>query len=638
MRCPCLISASSVKSAVNSKPKAYEPLAHKSLITTGQLERMTFLSHACSITTLKDCRATVCCFLIFFLATVSSAQHTTTPQFPKREVRGVWLTTVNGADWPKPEFMGNVAAQESSLVAILETLKKANMNTVLFQVRPRGNAFYCSSYEPWSAELTGTLGQNPEWDPLQFALQEAHSRGFELHAWFNVYKVWSGSTPPPFSTPQHIVNAHREWAQVYESEWWLDPGIPEVREYLVNVALDLVSRYDLDGIHFDYMRYPSVRFEDDGTYRRHGNGMDRDDWRRENINNFVREIYDKTTQIKPMLKVGSAPIGVYQNGSGASLALEGYGAVFQDAREWLREGKNDYIAPQIYWDIGNAPGDPDFAALVNDWQKSSYGRHVYAGVAAYKDKVRAELQTEIDTTRALGALGNVFFRYEHIENTAVLGGRYKYPALIPPMPWKDSIPPYPPTHLAVNQIGDVVFQLRWNMPSAAPDSDMPRCFNIYRSTTSPVDIENPASLVSITIRSDTTYIDRVSNPVFPQYYYLVTALDKGNLESKSSNEAQAIATPLADMTARFAPRLVLGKNYPNPVSRLALIGYELQDSSHVSLTVFDSAGRRVRTLTYEKQAPGICVVLLDVADLPSGTYDYILTVGSATITRKLDIQ
>jgi len=587
---------------------------------------------------LRDSRITVCCFLIFLLATVGSAQHTTTPHFPKREIRGVWLTTVNGADWPKPEFTGNIAAQESSLIAILDTLKKANMNTVVLQVRPRGNAFYRSSYEPWAAELTGTLGQYPGWDPLQFALQEAHKRGLELHAWFNVYKVWSGSAPPPFSIPQHVVYAHPEWAQVYQNEWWLDPGIPDVREYLVNVAMDLIRRYDIDGIHFDYIRYPGPKFNDDDTYQWYGNGMDKNDWRRENINRFVREIYDRATQSKPMLKVGSAPIGVYQSIPGASSTFTGYGTVFQNARGWLQEGKHDYVAPQIYWDIGNSPEDPDFAALVSDWQKNSYGRHVYVGVAAYKERVYAELPTQIDTTRALGALGNVYFRYEHIESPAAFGDRYKHPADIPPMPWKDSIPPNPPKHLVVERIAQETFQLRWNMPDTARDGDMPKYYNIYRSTTTPVDIEDSENMISITANNDTTYIDKVSPPTSSIYYYVVTALDKGNVESVPSNEAQTVIKEIAEMTGHLAPKFSLSQNYPNPFSKATLIGYELQDSSIVSLKVYDLAGKEVRTPTYEIQTPGIHLVLFEAGDLPEGEYDYILTAGGFTEKKTMNIQ
>jgi uncharacterized lipoprotein YddW (UPF0748 family) len=553
---------------------------------------------------------------------------------------------LNGADWPKPEFRSNVAAQESSLVAILDVLKKANMNTVLFQVRPRGNAFYRSSSEPWARELTGELGRDPGWDPLRFALQEAHKRGLELHAWFNVYKVWGGSAPPPASKPLHVVRSHPEWARVYHGEWWLDPGIPAVRDYLVGVAMELISKYDIDGIHFDYMRYPAQSFQDEDSYRKFGGGTEKSKWRRENINQFVREIYDRAVRLKPMIKVGSAPIGVYESIPGALMTFNGYSAGHQDSREWLKQGKHDYIAPQIYWYIGNSHKNPDFAALLQDWQKNSYGRHVYAGVGAYKDSISAELPRQIDTTRSMGAGGNIYFRFEHIKNPGIFVDRYKYLSLVPPMPWKDSVPPNPPRNLALVEIWHGTIQLRWETPFAAIDGDSAKQYAIYRSSRSHVDTENPENLIALIPGSSDNYRDNIPLAKSRIFYYVVTALDKGNVESVPSNEVQTSKEEIAEtnrerqiaeMTELLVPRVTLTQNYPNPFAKSTLIGYELKDSSLVDLNVCNANGREVRTLAHQVQGPGTYVVLFDASDLTEGKYTLVFKAGSHDEKKTLDI-
>ena len=215
-------------------------------------------------------------FPLYFLSlnffSLISLQAQTSIAAPKWEVRAVWLTTAGGADWPKTY---DVAAQKKSLVEIFETLQKKHFNTVFFQVRSRGNTFYRSQYEPWAAELTGTLGRDPGWDPLEFAIEEAHKRGMELHAWFNVAKVYNIGQPP-LSSPPHILRSHPEWAQLYEGDWWVDMGRPEVRQYTENLVMELVRLYDLDGIHFDYIRYPGEKFDDWNSFRLYGDGTARD--------------------------------------------------------------------------------------------------------------------------------------------------------------------------------------------------------------------------------------------------------------------------------------------------------------------------------------------------------------------------
>ena len=233
---------------------------------------------------------------------------------PKTEVRAVWLTTVWNIDWP---LTSGQTSQKQEMINLLDYLKDANFNTIMFQVRARGDLLYPSQIEPWGKSMTGTLGSNPGWDVLSFVIQEAHARGMEVHAWFVTYRVWDSSTQPPVTSPLHIVRSHPEYCKTYvegtSTSWWLDPGIPAVRTYLRSIVTEMVSNYNLDGIHFDYIRYPDASFDDAATYATYGGGMNKDDWRRNNISQFVSEVYSDVQSIKPMLKVGSAPIGIYKN-------------------------------------------------------------------------------------------------------------------------------------------------------------------------------------------------------------------------------------------------------------------------------------------------------------------------------------
>jgi len=287
--------------------------------------------------------------------------------YPKRETRAVWLTTVYGLDWPtaKATSSSGIQQQKNELIQILDNLKSANFNTVIMQVRARGDLIYPSQYEPWATSLTGTLGRNPGYDPLKFAIEETHKRGMEFHAWWNVVKVKDDSTLPPNTNPPHIVLRHPEYVKYYKpnNEWWIDMGKPEARNYLINVVMELVRNYDIDGIHFDFIRYPNPDFPDSDTYALYANEYpDINEWRRENINKFVRAVYDSIKRVKPWVKVGSAPIGIYRNicdssgvyiysrncgscPSGTTPVATGwqaYCSIYQDSRRWLMEGKHDY--------------------------------------------------------------------------------------------------------------------------------------------------------------------------------------------------------------------------------------------------------------------------------------------------------
>ena len=541
----------------------------------------------------------------------------------------MWVTTAAGLDWPKST---SIAEQQSSLRRIIADMKTAHFNTIFFQARARGDAYYKSAYEPWAENLTGTIGRDPGWDPLAFLLREAHAAGMEVHAWFNMYKI-RGPNPVGQSSPQHLSLAHPEWTASSENEIWLDPGIPEVRMHLLRIALDLIRTYDVDGIQFDFIRYPGKNFPDNETFRRYGNGMNREDWRRSNIDRFVSEFYDSAMSIKPMLKVGSAPMGVYD---GANKAGSFY-SCYQDSQGWLQRKKHDYLVPQIYWSIG---GNPDFAALIRDWQRTSNGRHVYAGIAAYKPEVEREIQAQIDSARAARALGQAYFRYENIRTFSAFGRKYSTLANIPPMPWKDDVPPLPPQQLAVHELAPSIFHLEWKAPSKAGDGDQARYYNIYRSTVREIDTDNPYNLVAITTTNDNFYVDTVRTPSGVRYYYAVTAFDKGNNESAPSRTETVTVREALAIGTLFQNGL--STSIPKRDSEPTLIAYRLARRTDISLEIVDvgAGGNETVALRIASgvQNEGTYVVGVGGKQLRAGNYTVRLRVADLIMEQALQIR
>jgi uncharacterized lipoprotein YddW (UPF0748 family) len=557
---------------------------------------------------------------------------------PKQEVRAVWIATTAGLDWPRTL---DRADQQSSLRKIVADMKAAHFNTILFQARARGDAYYRSSYEPWAENLNGTLGKDPGWDPLEFVLNEAHKAGIEVHAWFNVYKI-RGSSSVGQSVPLHPARRFAAWVHEVDGEGWIDPGVPEVRDYLVRVALEIVRRYDIDGINFDFIRYPGNIFPDAETYRRYGAGIERDDWRRSNIDRFVTAFYDSAMRIKPMLKVGTAPLGVFSNGSGSN-AWGAFNSYYQDSQGWLRKGKHDYLSPQLYWNLGATKDDPDFAELLRAWKRNSYGREIWAGIGAYKPEVIRELPRQIDSSRSIGADGQAYFRYEHVNSLSVLGGRYATLANIPPMSWKDSIPPLEPTHLAVSETAQNVFHLEWLPPQAAADGDWARYYNIYRSTSEHIDPTDVSCLVAITNSDAARFVDTVRAGTSYKYYYAVSALDKGNNESAISNVATITMRELTELRGKLSDFTSLSTSVARDNGGVTLVAYKLALRSSVSLRVvkqdIDSArSSAALVLASGMQSAGTYVVGVARSQLKPGSYLVRLDAGGIVVEQPLEIR
>jgi uncharacterized lipoprotein YddW (UPF0748 family) len=552
---------------------------------------------------------------------------------PAREVRAVWLATAVGLDWPKTT---DRQAQRDSLRAIVERLHNAHFNTIFFQVRSRGDAYYRSRYEPWAENLTGTLGKDPGWDPLSLLLELAHARNMEVHAWFNVYKIRSGGTPPQ-SVPEHPSRTYPAWTVEYDGETWFDPGIPEVSTYLMDVALDLVRTYDIDGINFDYIRYPGRAFADETTFARYGKGMAKDDWRRENINRFVRDFYRAATRLKPMLKVGSSPLGVYRNGTSNG----SYHSYYQDSFGWLREGVHDYLVPQVYWTMSETRQMPDYAVILRKWQELQPKRQVLAGIAAYRPEVLSSLSAYIDTARSAGLNGQAFFRYESLGSFESLAHRYDAPALIPPMPWKDPIPPLAPTDLAVTEAPSNIVHLRWTPPRKATDGDTARCYGIYRWTSPEIPWKNPQALLSIPSGSATTFTDSLQSPNAPRYYYAVTAFDKGHNEGAPSNVGSALLQQVQELASKLPHRTSLALSLSNNTGRPLMAAYSLTQRTSVQLDLFRHAGQNTTELhtplVRAVQDEGTYMVSLSELTLDAGDYLVRLMAGEAKIEQAFSL-
>ncbi|AOR37479.1 hypothetical protein BFF78_33595 [Streptomyces fodineus] len=309
------------------------------------------------------------------------------------EMRGVWLATVSNRDWPSRPGL-TAAAQREELIAHLDKAARDRLNTVIFQVRPTADALWPSPYEPWSEYLTGTQGHSPGWDPLGTAVQEAHARGLELHAWFNPYRI-ANHTDPGRLAPAHPAREHPDWVVPYGGRLYYNPGLPQVRAFVQRAILDAVARYPVDAVHFDDYFYPypvaGQTFDDDDAYDRYGGDFPgRAAWRRDNIDRLVQETAAGIKRVRPGTRFGISPFGVWRNastdprGSDTRAGVQTYDDLYADTRTWVRSHWIDYVVPQLYWHIGF--GAADYAKLVDWWAAvaEGTGTHLYIGEALYK--------------------------------------------------------------------------------------------------------------------------------------------------------------------------------------------------------------------------------------------------------------
>jgi uncharacterized lipoprotein YddW (UPF0748 family) len=375
---------------------------------------------------------------------------------PKPEFRGVWIATVANIDWPsKPGLPAD--EQKRELVALLDRCKDIHLNAVIFQVRPMADALYESKLEPWSEYLTGTMGKSPGYDPLAFAVTEAHARGLELHAWFNPYRArhpLAKSAAPD----DHVTKRRPDLAKPYGTHAWMNPTHPDVQDHSVAVILDVVKRYDVDGVHIDDYFYPykekdaegkTIPFPDDDTwekYQKSGGKLSRDDWRRDAVNKFVERMYREVKAAKPWVKVGISPFGIWRPGHPPGIAgLDQYAELYADAKLWLNEGWVDYFSPQLYWPI--AQEKQSFPKLLSWWaSENTKKRHLWPGLYTSRVTGQAkgwearEVVDQIALTRKQPEAGVVHFSMKSLMRNPggvadALKKTYAEPALVPESPW-----------------------------------------------------------------------------------------------------------------------------------------------------------------------------------------------------------
>ncbi len=456
---------------------------------------------------------------------------------PKREFRGAWIHTVFQDDWRKRSTEEN----KRYIRTQLDKLRRSGINVVLFQIRPQSDAFYSSKYEPWSIFLTGNgRAPRPYWDPLEYIIDEAHARGMELHAWLNPYRVTSSAAQ---KVPEgHLFHKHPERFVRYDGKVYFDPGRPENRKYITTIVADIVKRYDIDGIHFDDYFYPypakGKQFPDAKSYARYGKEMKLDDWRRDNVNRLIEEVSREIARLKPWLRFGVSPFGIWRNKKSDSRGsdtngLENYDSLYADVILWVEKGWVDYLIPQLYWDIEHPRAS--YATLVDWWNRNAGKRHIYVGQhievtmkksAPAPSRETTQLKAKIDMTRdADKILGNCWWPSTSL--TGNFGGiadslsadRQGTIAIPPSYSWKSTARPESPFDLHALR-----GSLWWSAP--ATNGQVNDCvrFVVYRfDNDDSFDLDDASKIVCVT--PDNHY--KIDKPG----YYVVTSLDRVNNES-----------------------------------------------------------------------------------------------------------
>ncbi|MDT0675400.1 glycoside hydrolase family 10 protein [Autumnicola musiva] len=400
--------------------------------------------------------------------------------FPQadREFRAAWVATVANINWPSRPGL-NSKEQQREAIGLLDFLKNHHFNAVILQVRPQADALYQSDLEPWSYFLTGKQGQAPEpfYDPLHFWIEAAHDRGLELHAWLNPYRAHH--TTGKEISEQSVIKTNPELVVKLENGmWWMDPSKEGTKKRTTNVVMDLIKRYDLDGIHFDDYFYPYASynngkdFPDDETwniYLKQSGKLSRADWRREHVNSFVENLYNKIKAEKPRVKFGLSPFGIWRPGYPESIAgMDQYNELYADARLWLNKGWIDYYSPQLYWRINKLP--QSFPVLLGWWSaENTRNRHLWPGInvgLSAEDNNPHETISQIMITRGMLPESPGVLHWSIaplIKNpslaTGILEGPYQKEALVPTTPWLDNEPPKSP--VSVSEIVGEKLKITW---------------------------------------------------------------------------------------------------------------------------------------------------------------------------------
>ena len=474
--------------------------------------------------------------------TSTRAEYLYEKEHPLRETRAVWLTTIGGLDWPRIKATDATSReqQKQELIRILDSYKRANINTVIFQTRVRAALLYPSKIEPWELSLTGKHGQSPGYDPLAFCLEECHKRGMELHAWVVCIPIGTRERQNGYGSSS-LVKKHPELVKTAKGgEMFMIPGKPETADYIANICKEIVENYDVDGISLDYIRYPESTFNysDDELYPRASN-LSKAEWRRENITRIVRRVHDVVKPIKPWVKLSSSPIGKYADTRRYSAGgWNCYNAVWQDPKLWLRENLQDMLFPMMYF-----TGD-NYYPFLFDWLENSYGHPIVPGLGIYFLDPREgrwtlnEVRAEMHTARNSGIGGIAFYRGEFLTKNCkgiydtTCDEFFPYPALTARMTWMgDTIAPPAPTALRYDKE-----ELSWNsLPfyGGGPGRGSSLLYNVYGSNLYPVDVTKAENLLAARVADTRWTLNARAQKV---RHYAVTAIDRFGNESPALQE------------------------------------------------------------------------------------------------------
>ena len=458
---------------------------------------------------------------------------------PKYEVRAVWLTTNSGLDWPKGVY--DETTQKENLCEILDKLADANFNTIIFQAQVKGDVLWESTMQPAMRAITGNGSKSMSYDVSEYVIEECHKRNMECHAWIVPYRIGTSSDANKYvsNKVKHPLTTNPELCVEYNGSYYLDPGLPETREYLLDVYRELIFNYDYDGVNFDYTRYPGSDFDDADSYAKYNpDALPKDDWRRQNINTFIAEFYEMAKSINPNIKVGAAPIGTYKNVSGFG-NMTAYGSVYQDACQWMQSGNHDLLVPQMYWNEKNG-----FTPNMSTWVTNCDGRQLVIGLAPYKmvdGSNNWEVSVITDQIEKIrnndGTSGICFFRADHVIDDSQVkiadlydelqNNYFKYPAHIVPMDYNGVTKPNAPENVKQEYINGQ-YIISWDVPSLDVDNTPLKYYSVYLSDGESVDLDDPQQVVAhITKDNELVYSSDDLNLRFA-----VTTFDKNYYESE----------------------------------------------------------------------------------------------------------
>lgn len=478
-------------------------------------------------------KAVIVLFALLPLCAMAQMPWNTDATYPKHETRAVWVTTLSGLDWPKTKATDEAGRkrQQEELCTLLDQLQAANINTVLFQVRIRGSVVYPSNYEPWDTALTGTYDRHPGYDPLQFAIEESHRRGMELHAWIVSVPAFKPETARKMGRRSLLVS-NPQLLKKHGDMYYLDPAQAQSADYLAGICREIVMRYDVDGIHLDYIRYPEQAntFPDALSFAKQGGRKSKAQWRRDNITRMVAAVSRAVRKEKPWVKMSCSPVGKFRDTKRQSAyGWNSFDAVYQDCKAWLREGWMDMLFPMMYFDGRH------FYPFVADWKEDVNRRPVIPGLGIYflspeeKNWPLSVITAQLNTVRGEGLGGEAFFRskfltdnvkglYSHLKNSF-----YAYPALPTPTPWLDSKAPTAPQNARQEMRGGLCW-LTWDAATDNVPSGI--TYNVYASRTYPVDVNDARYLVATRLREP-----RYAYNPLEVRYLAITSMDRAGNES-----------------------------------------------------------------------------------------------------------